>query len=124
MYLFASLFSCQPPLSVLFLPDTNQQPTKKKHLGFTKGDTLFLVSRIEGKEWWNAADADGGLGIVPANYITIVESGAGGPDDDGSDDGSASTSCDTVSARSESSTTPSKSRSGGGQVCLAPCLDC
>lgn len=49
----------------------------KEDLPFKKGDILTIKSTSVDPNWWVAADASGKEGMIPANYVDLLVTGAG-----------------------------------------------
>ncbi|XP_037135397.1 cytoplasmic protein NCK1 isoform X1 [Syngnathus acus] len=48
-----------------------------EELNFEKGEVMEVVEKPENDpEWWKCRKADGQLGLVPKNYVTVLDSGS------------------------------------------------
>lgn len=49
----------------------------EEELNFEKGEVMEVVEKPENDpEWWKCRKADGQLGLVPKNYVTVLDSAA------------------------------------------------
>ncbi|XP_018609172.2 cytoplasmic protein NCK1 isoform X1 [Scleropages formosus] len=56
----------------------------EEELSFDKGEVMDVVEKPENDpEWWRCRKADGQLGLVPKNYVTILQNSQGGPGNGG-----------------------------------------
>lgn len=91
--------------------------SNSEELSFEKGDKLVIIDKPpEDPEWWRARNSRGDVGLVPRNYVQIV-------DDAGSDNDAASatnSSC-TPQSQSTSSLSNTSSLGAGGrkQFCVS-----
>eukprot|EP00056_Hartaetosiga_gracilis_P013409 m.221363 g.221363 ORF g.221363 m.221363 type:complete len:581 (-) comp13840_c1_seq20:2428-4170(-) len=45
-------------------------PTSSSNLGFSKGENIYILKATG--EWWEAANEDGKQGLVPSNYLRLL----------------------------------------------------
>ncbi|XP_060573333.1 cytoplasmic protein NCK2-like isoform X2 [Ruditapes philippinarum] len=88
--------------------------TTGEELSFEKGDKLVIIDKPpEDPEWWRARNSRGEVGLVPRNYVQIVEEG-------GSDISATNSSCTPQSQSTSSlSNTSSLGASGRKQFCVS-----
>lgn len=87
--------------------------SSNEELSFEKGDKLVIVDKPpEDPEWWRARNSRGDVGLVPRNYVQILE--------EGSDISATNSSC-TPQSQSTSSLSNTSSLGGGGrkQFCVS-----
>ena len=82
-----------------------------EELSFEKGDKLVILDKPhEDPEWWRARNSHGDIGLVPRNYVQIVEDA--GSDNDAT---SATNSSCTPQSQSTSSLSNTSSLGAGGR---------
>jgi hypothetical protein len=60
--------TCSHPHAPLILLD-DANPDDPNELSFAKGDVLHVHDNRG--NWWQARKADGSVGIVPSNYVSV-----------------------------------------------------